>query len=87
VEEEDEIEEVEEECEGAEEVQDENDNANDIQTLIEEENQAAVQREGSAEIEIIEENPSGNAHHQHRRFGPKEIHEFHNVGAWLRRKR
>jgi hypothetical protein len=44
------------------------------------------QREGSMETEIIEENPSENAYHP-RRLGPKEIHEFHNVGAWLRRKR
>jgi hypothetical protein len=46
-------------------------------------------REGSMEIELDEENPLENAHHQppRHRHEPKEIHEFHNVGAWLRRKR
>jgi hypothetical protein len=38
------------------------------------------------EIEIIEENPLENEH-QTRRLGPKAIHEFYNVGAWLQRKR
>jgi hypothetical protein len=59
-----------------------------LQIPIEEEQQEE-EREGSSEIEIIGvgQHPLQNAKNQPLLHKPKEIHEFYNVGAWLRRKR
>jgi hypothetical protein len=38
-------------------------------------------------IEIIGQDPFQNANNQPLLHKPKEIDEFYNVGAWLRRKR
>jgi hypothetical protein len=78
---------VEEESEEIEDEEDEeDDNVENVQIPLEEQEQEEEERERSSEIEIIGERILQNANNEPRLHKPNEIHEFYNVGAWLRRK-